>query len=434
VIAPPPPPAVQVVTAHSESFVLGNFATLTPKVGVRAPERDGWVTHMNAVLVDMHGRRVRVGRVMLHHILFLNDGAYNGAHKGSCAGRHGEPFYGSGEEHQELRLPQGYGYRVHARDNWRMQVMLMSHSLPRLRVRVRYRYTFVRGRRLTPVRPFWIRANGCYNDQPSYTVYGGGKPGSVARKRWRWRVPFDGRIVAAGGHLHGGSLNMTLTDPGCGGRTLLDTAPLYGRPDHPAYAMRPILHEPGPINTRYFLSRRGIPVRRGQILDLTGLYDAEHPRPRVMSIMHVYVARGGPRAPRCAVLPRDRRELRLPYRGRTQPPYVRVPLNGLGAAGRTYVIDQPPGATRYAAGDVTTVLRGSRFLDEKLSIPFRAHVTWVFADPIWHNVLYANGPRVHGTPVLRDNRRFTVSFDVHGTYQFFCYLHPMTMHQQVTVR
>jgi hypothetical protein len=431
-VIPAPPP--QHVVLHSRSFVVGNFATIKPKVGVPAPDRDGYVTRMSARLVDMRGRPVSIHHVMLHHILFLNDGSFQGAHQGSCEGRHGEPFYGTGEEHQQLRLPGGYGYRVHAGDNWRMQAMLMSHGVQRMRVRVRYDVRFVR-RRLTPVRPFWIRANGCDTEHPSYTIYGGGPPGSVARKTWRWRVPFDGRIVAAGGHLHGGSRDMTLTQPGCGGRTLLDTAPLYGRPDHPAYMMRPVLHEPGPINTRYFLSRRGIPIRRGELLALNGLYDGEYARPQVMAIMHLYVARGRvSRATRCAPLPPDRRSLRLKYAGRPRPPHTRVPLNRLSPAGHPYPIAEPPGLTRTSDGDVTTVLRGSRFVDEKLSVPRGARLTWVFADPIIHNVMLANGPRVHGSPPLKGGRRFSVHFDVRGVYQFFCPLHPMTMHQQVTVR
>ena len=47
-------------------------------------------------------------------------------------------------------------------------------------------------------------------------------------------------------------------------RRLLDTAPRYGMPDDLYYRARPLLHEPGPIDTRYFLSETGIQVRRGE--------------------------------------------------------------------------------------------------------------------------------------------------------------------------
>ena len=54
---------------------------------------------------------------------------------------------------------------------------------------------------------------------------------------------------------------MFLSQPRCGNRRLLDTAPRFGMPDNLYYRARPILHEPGPVDTRYFLSRKGIPVR-----------------------------------------------------------------------------------------------------------------------------------------------------------------------------
>ena len=117
--------------------------------------------------------------------------------------------------------------------------------------------------------PLWVRANGC-GDAVSYPVWGGGGPGGTDTRTYDWRVPFDARIVAVGGHLHGGAKDMLLSQPECGGRRLLDTAPRYGMPDNLYYTARPILHEPGPVDTRYFLSQTGIQVRRGETLTLTG--------------------------------------------------------------------------------------------------------------------------------------------------------------------
>ena len=39
-----------------------------------------------------------------------------------------------------------------------------------------------------------------------------------------------------------------------------------------------------------------------------------------------------------------------------------------------------------------------------------------------------------GSPTLTGGRRYERSFNVPGVYQLFCYLHPMTMHQELTVR
>jgi hypothetical protein len=384
---------------------------------------------MDVRLVGRRGRPVGIGQVMLHHVVFLDDGPPGTAARGSCGGRHAQPFYGTGEEHQRLVLPPGYGYPLHRRDRWRMQVMLMSHSVRPARVYVQWTMRIRTGRRLTPVTPYWLRPNGC---AASYTVPGGGPPGSTDRRTATWVVPRDGRIVAAGGHLHAGAEDLTLRDPGCR-RELVDARPLFGRPEDPVYAVRPVLHEPGPIATRFFLSRSGIPVRRGQRLRITGTYDGEHPRARVMSIMHLYLApaRGRPGA-RCAPLPRDRREVLLRQDGRADPPYEPVPFNVMDAQGRIGPVDHLPGPPAPLGARGTVDLAGDRFAPAKVALPVGGVLRWRFRDPEAHNVLFASGPAVVGSPT---HRRGTTSarFRRPGTYQLFCPLHPITMHQEVVV-
>src|SRR3954447_13399865 len=299
--------SAQQITYTAGPFHVGGFQTKLPKVRVRAPQMDGYITRMNATLHYADGRRVSIRKVMLHHIVFLNDGSPGNEPPGSCAGRQGQGFYGTGEEREQLRLPKGYGYRVRATDRWRMQTMLMSHNLRAEKVYVHYTFTFVK-KQLMPVRPFWIRANGCESVQPSYTVDGGGKPGSTSERGWTWKVPMTGRIVAVGGHLHGGAQRMTLSQPDCGDRELLDTDPVYAPKNDLVYTIRPILHEPGPVSTRYFLSKRGIDVRQGEKLVLHGLYDGGYPRARVMSIMHVYVAYGRGAKKQCSPIPGDKKQ------------------------------------------------------------------------------------------------------------------------------
>src|SRR4051812_6686242 len=214
----------------SKAFTMNGFQTRIPKVSVPSPKVNGYITAMRAYLVYDTGREVSIKDVMLHHIVFINHGRHPRDRKGSCEGRWGEPFYGTGEEHQRLILPGGYGYRVERGDRWRMQTMLMSHTLDAKRVYVRYRVRIVTGaaaRAMHHVKPMWIRANGCESQNPSYTVEGGGPPGSVTQRTFTWRAPLTGRLVAAGGHLHGGGTDLRLTEPGCGDRTLVDSQPLY---------------------------------------------------------------------------------------------------------------------------------------------------------------------------------------------------------------
>ena len=418
-------------TLRSGPIPMGGFNVRFPKLRVPAPRTDGYLTHMSVRLVDRRGRPVTIRDVMLHHIVFHRRGRPSA--RGDCSNAGGEPIYGTGEERQQLRLPPGYGYRIHRRDRWRVTAMLMSHSLRALPVYIRYRVTVVRGARLTAVHPFWIRANGC-GANVSYPVEGGGPPGATTTRSYRWRVPFDGRIVAAGGHLHGGAKALSLSQPRCRGRRLLDTAPRFGMPDHLYYRVRPILHEPGPVDTRYFLSRTGIPVRRGERLRLTAVYDGSRPHPRVMAIMHVYIARASDVPRRCARLPADRRELVKPGPVRTEPPQVVVPLNALGRDGHTHVVQTPVEGARKLSTGSTVDLRAGRFRPAHISVRAGAWVKWRFDDAIAHNVMLASGPHLVGAPTLRNGAVHASHFRTPGRFELFCYLHPLTMHEVVDVR
>ena len=427
--------AQRTVVMHSQAFRIGAFETQRPKVIVRAPHFDGYITRMFARVVDASGRPVSIRRVMLHHVAFINRGRFPGDRKTYCGLRFGEAFYGTGEEKQSLRLPVGYGYRIRPRDKWRMQTMLMSHQNRSQSVRVEYRMKIVTARLLTAVTPYWVRVTNCHND-PSYTIPGGGAPGSIDRRTNTWTVPQDGRIVAGGAHLHGGSYDLELTQPSCSGRRLFDSVPSYAPPDNVVYHVRPALHEPGPFNTGWFLSSQGIPVHRGESLSLTALYDAEHPHPGVMGVMHVYIAPPRVRAATCAALPTDARVLTIAGPKRDKPPQVWVPLTTLNARGRPITLAHPPGRMfHYADPNARPIVNVSGvFSQPNLSIALGTPVTWRFTDSLLHKVLTANGPRAFGSASLSAGHQYTQTFTVPGDYQLFCPLHPVTMHEEILVR
>src|SRR4051794_2047112 len=212
------PAATKTLTFRYGPIAMGAFNVEFPKVWVRAPAVDGYVVGMHADLSDARGRHVTIRDVMLHHTVFFQDTRSPGVNR--CGARGQEAFYGTGEEDESLRLPAGYGYRTRASSRWLMNAMLMSHSARSQRVYLRYRVTIVTGERLRPVRPFWVRASGC---NITYPVWGGNAAKPTSHHTFRWKVPFDGRIVAVGGHLHGGSKDMYLAQPRCRGRRLLDT-------------------------------------------------------------------------------------------------------------------------------------------------------------------------------------------------------------------
>jgi plastocyanin len=149
--------------------------------------------------------------------------------------------------------------------------------------------------------------------------------------------------------------------------------------------------------------------------------------------MHVYLApdRHPPR--RCTPLPKDRRELEKRLPTRTEPPLVRVPLTGVRPNGRTYTL-RPTTKPRRLRARATVDLRQGRFRPAHISVPLGARVTWRFADTTPHNVLFANGPSLIGTPTLSGGATHTSQFRVPGRYELFCYLHPVTMHEVVDVR
>ena len=412
---------------------LRGYETKFPEPRVRTPRRAGYIVRMSARIVDRKGKPIPLSHVMLHHVVFINDARRGGLRRPNpCPGRGGEPFFGTGEERQRLLLPPGYGYRTHSRDRWRVVMMLMSHRLKTTRVWLEYRVTMETSRRLTPVVPLWLRASGC-DPTSAYTVEGGGAPGVTDVRSADWTMPLSGRIVAAGAHLHGSAKGVVVSQPRCGDRTLIDHRPLYGMPDDPVYRIRPKLHEPGPVATGYFLSSRGIRVRQGEVLRVTGYYDGEVAHPAVMAITHLYVAPGADPSAACDLLPASHIHWSR-RRGRATVPPAQVSLTGLDARGRAIEIAQATGPSLTAADSATVDLRNSLFGPPNLSIARGGTVTWRSLDPQRHVVLLANGPRAVDGPLMRRGAVYAKTFSVPGTYNLFCYLHPVTMHQTVVVR
>ena len=174
------------VVMRAGPFFLGGYQTVNTAVKVPAPQRSGYLREMHAVVVDAKGRRVAQTRVMLHHVVFLNCGALcRRPDRRYCEDRRWEPFYGTGEEDQAVRLPAGYGYRIRRGDRWKMRVMLMDHRADAARVWVRYR--MVIDDHGTAVQPYWISV-ACNRDR-IFNVPGGAAAGSVVHRRVDWRVP-----------------------------------------------------------------------------------------------------------------------------------------------------------------------------------------------------------------------------------------------------
>lgn len=421
---------VRTFTLRSGPYQLGGYSTKTLRTSVPRPSLSGYVTKMHARLVDGRGRPVTVAKAMLHHVFFKNLDVERV--KDACPKIPGETFYGTGEEDQALDLPDGYGYRLRKGDRWEMGAMLMGHRYRGHEVYVQYRVTVDTAERVA-VRPLWVRATGC-DFGSMYNVPGDGSPGSIHDRVYRWKVPITGRIVAAGGHLHAGSVNLQLRDPACGDRVLFDNRPSYAPASDLLYHVSPRLHEAGPIQTSWFSSPTGIPILKGQVLDLHGLYENDHARQSVMSITHLYVAPAARGPAGCPPLPADARQAAPGPGQRPSVPYQSIPLYRLDRRHRTVELAEPEGPSTPLADGATIALRAFQFRPEKVTIRAGSTINWRFDDVAKHNLTLASGPvAVAGQQNFERGERTSTRFEVPGRYQFFCYLHPMTMHEQVDV-
>jgi amicyanin len=95
--------------------------------------------------------------------------------------------------------------------------------------------------------------------------------------------------------------------------------------------------------------------------------------------------------------------------------------------------DAPPsdGAGAPAADGNQVMVDNFTFAPAIATIPVGTTVTWTNHDDIPHNVV--NPERKFKSPVLDTDETFSFTFDVPGTYQYYCSIHPR-MTGQVVVR
>lgn len=429
-------------------------------IGIPTPDEDGYVTKMEVDIVDADGSKVPIKRLMLHHIVFSNLGTEFGEKRdGTCANFTAldsrtqlpgiaERFYAAGEERAKLRLPEGYGYPVDADDRWGMTWMVMNHRNRTDRAYIQYRVTTDTARK-TPVTPYWLDVRNCLTD-PVFDVPGGAQRGSTFRESAAWTVPESGRIVAGGGHVHGGARDLTLRRGDC---RLYSSTPTWGTRNHPFYRVKPILHEPGPIDMSGFTSEQGFGVRRGDRLRMDANYEGSQPHTRVMGIMLVYLAPEGesgsgarpdqrsglrptPEAaqrPAGCRRPADLQEWRTRQRGRRTPPRFTVPITGLGPDGRAREISKPPGR-RVRVRDGARIEVGDSFFGRpNVAVRAGSRIRWDFEGSALHNITVANGPRGFSSAHLNDGRQYRKRLSQPGTYRYFCGLHPVSMTGTITV-
>jgi hypothetical protein len=311
--------------------------------------------------------------------------------------------------------------------------MLMNHRAQTDSVLIRYRITWDTDPTLTPVTPVGFDASHLHQGLV-YNVPGGGAPGSTDVQTMDRPAPFAGRIVAGLGHVHGGAKDLALSEPGCGDRVIYRSRPTWGLPSNAFYHVRPVLHEPGPINMSRFTSEQGIPVAAGELLRLSSRYDDQLPHVRVMGLMVVYMARDDSVTNPCGAMPRDIHVLRTKTPGRSRPVPFTVPLTGLDKQGRAVEIQRPPGATAFLPGNPLVTVSDFGYSRPNLVVDRGSTVTWQFDGSVPHDVTLANGPYGFSSDQLQGGGTYSLQLARPGTYKLFCTLHPVLMHEVIKVR
>ena len=355
VTAPPPEhladPGLKTYVYRFGPHRIGPYQVAKATDIVSPPPVDGAIVAMDTRLVTRAGKPVPQYEVMLHHIVFTDGGPRGRRLDGACPARPiAQRFYGTSEELRALTLPRGYGYPIRHDDRWRASWMVMNHRSRDRSALLEYRVTVDTTPGIVPVEPYWLSVMPCRDSpDPQYSVRGGGAPGSTDLRTRDWKLPAGGRIVAIGGHLHGGARRLKVEQPACR-RTLFTAQPTYANADDPLYAITPLLHEPDPKHISWAQSATGWGVRAGSRLRVTAAYDAERPHMRVMGIAHVYVARDATPSPLCTPPPADVETLGAPFAGRSDPPPVDLTLATVGRDGRARPIDRPPGGCGASTG------------------------------------------------------------------------------------
>jgi hypothetical protein len=246
----------------------------TTQSNVSRPAGAFGITSMDFDLVDASGTPVARDMAHLHHALLMN-----AAHTDVlCPGRE-ERFSGAGAERTPLRLPSPYAYLVGANDRWDSLWHIMNLSDMPMQVYIKYTIGYQTGANASNTRnvvPYFADVTGCGNSV--FNVPGNGGPDSMYSKARTWNAPTDGIMVYAGGHLHGGGVDLTLHD-GLSGAECVMTAH-YDTPGMMGMMDPPLSIDTCPAHNL---------VVKGQPYTLTARYDNSMPYTDVMGISIAYV-------------------------------------------------------------------------------------------------------------------------------------------------
>ena len=174
--------------------------------GLHRPDEDGYITRLKPDLVEENGEALDSDLVMFHHAVWINNTRPDQSAPRELAGRFPQRFFGAGEEKTTLDLPDGYGYRYAASDNWTLNHMLHSLVSREFKLYIEYTLDFYpdeseAARDMIEARALWLDV---YNGS-GYPVFDVMKPTRFQEGSFS----FQGQPLAA----RGGGRDGTLTFP-----------------------------------------------------------------------------------------------------------------------------------------------------------------------------------------------------------------------------
>jgi hypothetical protein len=268
-----------------ENFRIGPF-NLAP-AGQAGSESESFRTNMprptgafgmksiNFDIVDAAGNPVGHQDVHLHHVVLMNT-----ARQSQYCSSWPERFAASGSERTPIAFPDPYAYLVGANESWSGLWHIMNETTTSRQVYIQYKIGYQPGANATNTRgvtPFFLDVTGCGNSE--YNVPGDGGAGSVHTKTATWAAPWKGMLVGAGGHVHGGGINIGLRDEATGAEC---TMTAHYEHNHGTE------HSPGSIDT--------CPIHlgftQGQRFSVVSRYDNSQPWTGVMGIVMAFAWQG----------------------------------------------------------------------------------------------------------------------------------------------
>jgi len=222
-------------------------------------------------LVYADGTSVPHSAAHLHHVVLMNPARRSMF----CTQQWPERFAGSGSERTPISFPDPYAYMTNAGEQWNALWHVMNESDQPQQVYIQYKVGYQTGANSSNTRsvtPFFLDVTGCGGS--TYQVPGNGGPGSVHTNTRTWTAPWGGYLVGAGGHLHGGGIDITIRN---NTQNLACTMTAKYEHSHPEGA-------PGSITTCPVHKR----VNQGDSFSVISRYDNSQPYTDVMGIVMAY--------------------------------------------------------------------------------------------------------------------------------------------------